>query len=614
MQIKSPHLSVHLAGSLVISSVVFGLVLTNDIPVAHAYDTPVLIGVPTSCSLGSGGGFYSASPVNGTSTVIIGNDITSSCNDASDYAIYAIGYSGDSYFNYNTDLITNLGNNYNIKTDGTGTYGSSWKMQLTAVSNATIEGSYGTTYQNIPSTYAKVASFNTGTAASIITPSYQINISTSQPAGTYNGKVKYTLVHPANEVPIQPITTASGKICYYANTAMTEGTMGCQEVSSSDTTAKLFASNFSRTGYGFAGWSDAYDYETNTNAHFYGPNETISFTAGQYTGDNPGLSLYAIWIPSAGSFQSASNTTTVCSSLTAASVNGTRTLDSVSALTDTRDNQTYAIAKLADGNCWMIENLRLDNTAELTTLNTNNPLNDGTNVTLKHNYTDTGTYNTLSATSSVAYNANTAPDGWCSTDSAACDDQSRLRTDNTANRVSYASGATMSTSANLYSYGNYYNWYSATAGRGTYGFSTNNNSTAGDLCPTNWRLPKGGNKTRIVSNDDNEFWNLVVDALNGGTNPANYTSNVTPYYTGSTEAGPVDALIRTWPNNFIHSGNVNGASLSSRGSYGGYWLSTAYSSGYAYAIGFGGVNVYPGTGRDHKFGGWPIRCLVSPSV
>ncbi|MBR3122383.1 hypothetical protein IKF28_03000, partial [Candidatus Saccharibacteria bacterium] len=291
-----------------------------------------------------------------------------------------------------------------------------------------------------------------------------------------------------------------------------------------------------------------------------------------------------------------------------------RTLASVSALTDTRDNQTYAIAKLADGNCWMIENLRLDNTAQLTTLNTNNSLNDGTNVTLKHNYTDTETYNTLSATSNVAYNADTAPDGWCSANSAACDDQSRLRTDNTANRVSYASGATMSTGANLYSYGNYYNWYSATAGRGTYSFSTNNNSTAGDLCPTNWRLPKGGNKTRIESNDDNEFWNLVVDSLNGGTNPANYASQTQPYYTGSAEAGPVDALIRTWPNNFVHSGYVNGASLNGCGSNGYYWSSAANSSSRAYYLFFYSTTVSPGTYNGYKYYGGTIRCMVSPSA
>ena len=32
----------------------------------------------------------------------------------------------------------------------------------------------------------------------------------------------------------------------------------------------------------------------------------------------------------------------------------------VKALKDQRDNNVYTVAKLADGNCWMIENLRLD--------------------------------------------------------------------------------------------------------------------------------------------------------------------------------------------------------------------------------------------------------------
>ena len=171
-----------------------------------------------------------------------------------------------------------------------------------------------------------------------------------------------------------------------------------------------------------------------------------------------------------------------------------------------------------------------------------------------------------------------------------------------------------SASENLYSYGNYYNWYSATAGRGTYSFSTNNNSAAGDLCPTNWRLPKSGNKARIESNDDNDFWNLVVDTLNGGTNPANYASSRTPFYTGLAEAAPIDALIRTWPNNFIHSGVVYGASFNDRGSYGCYWSSTAYSSYNAYLLGFYRGTVYPGTDYVNKYSGTPIRCLMSSGV
>ncbi len=332
------------------------------------------------------------------------------------------------------------------------------------------------------------------------------------------------------------------------------------------------------------------------------------------------MSLYAVWVKSEGNFQDSNKTASVCNNLTQASVSGTRTLSSISALTDTRDNQTYAIAKLADGNCWMIENLRLADTHQegvntvpttLTTLNTNNPLNDNdlTNptVTLKHNYSDTETYNTLFATSKSSTS-------WCTADSAACDDQSRIRTDNTASRATYTSGQTMSTDANLYSYGNYYNWYSATAGRGTYAFGTNNDSAAGDLCPANWRLPKGGNKTRIESDDDNDFWNLVVDALNSGVVPAKYASSNYPNYYGAEEAGPVDALTRTWPNNFVHSSYVYGASITNRGLNGHYWSSTANSAYNAYVLYFVGSSVNLGTSSSNKHSGLTIRCVVSPSA
>ena len=620
------------------------------LPNTSADDSSVVtttITVPVSCSMiGTVVSQHTAEIPNGIDSR--GNDyypdgigsttLKAYCNDNEGFSIYAVGYSDDTIGNtYLRDAT--LGASADIQTSTTFSgANSAWAMKIGVTTGnypAIVAGSTGdsekqsgdtdySTWAVVPSTYTRVAYRNSATdvnnnniasaEGSSVTTTYAAYISTTQNSGTYVGKVKYTLVHPASEQPVQPQTANPSCINYFANASTAEGTMGCQSISASATTAKLYASNFSREGYGFAGWSDAYDYATNNNANFYGPNEDITFTAGQYTSPNNGLSLYAVWVKSQGTFQDASKTATICNGLTQASTSGTRTLASVSALTDTRDNQTYAIAKLADGKCWMIENLRLDNTATLTLANTNNPLNDGTDVTLKHNYTDTQTYNTLSATSSVAYDETNAPDGWCTTDSAACDDQSRLRTDNTANRVSYAQNANMSTVANLYSYGNYYNWYSATAGRGTYGFSTNNNSTAGDLCPAGWKLPQGGDKTRIESNDDNDFWNLVVDALNGGTNPANYASSITPYYYGSAEAGPVYALIRTWPNNFLHSGYVNGASLSSRGSYGGYWSSTAGSSSNAYGLYFISTNVRSGTYNNYIYYGRSIRCISSPSA
>ena len=530
------------------------------------------------------------------------------CNDAGGYAIYAVGNANNEYGN--NKLLANVGGSLNSTYDivtGTATSGSTsnWAMKVSAVSGTyapTIQNSFGS-YHDVPTTYTKVAQLNSmtdATTGSSVSTTYAAYVKSDQPAGNYNGKVKYTMVHPTTETPPSPQTCPSNKICYFANGSRVEGTMGQQSITSSDTTATLLASNFSRAGYGFAGWSTTFDYSDDTG--FLGPQETITFAARQYTGSNPGLSLYARWIKSAGSLQG----WTGCSNLQSGAV---------TALTDQRDNETYAVAKLADGNCWMIENLRLadkdsnNNDVILSSTNTNNPSLPLTNI-----YDTSSTSNHLSPTSSIAYAADTAPEGWCNTDSADCDDQSRIRTDNTANRATYTSGQTVSSqNANLYSYGNYYNWYSATAGNGTYSFNTNNNSVGGDLCPTGWRLPKGGDKTRITSNNDNEFWNLIVTGLNGGTLPANYDSSTTPYYNGSTEAGPIDKALRTYPNNFLYSGYITNASLTNRGSYGFYWSSTASYSTYAHSLYFFSTRVGPGTTRSIKYGGSAVRCIAPSS-
>ena len=383
-------------------------------------------------------------------------------------------------------------------------------------------------------------------------------------------------------------------ICFGANANNTEGTMGKQTVAAGATETTLYPSNYSRTGYGFAGWSDAADWSSNQNAHFYGPIEDITFAAGQYS--TAGLSLYAVWIESAGNLQGWNG----CSSLTPAVYSNegdsdeytwsiTANLDSITALTDTRDNQTYAVARLSDGKCWMIENLRLDNVATLTLVNTNNPLNDGTNITLKHNYTDTTTYNTLSPTSSVAYDENTAPEGWCTTSSAACIDQSRLRTDNTANRSTYDSNATMSTNVNLYSYGNYYNWYSATAGRGTYSTGTNE-TTVGDLCPTSWHLPSAGSLS--------DFYSLV-NSLGFSAKP-------------TTDTFYKSKRIRHFPNNFVYSGEANGASLLSRGSGFSYWSSVSSTNDLAKHMYYSSSGFYPDYSSS-KYQGQAVRCVINPT-
>ena len=559
--------------------------------------TPVDITVPVSCSLSAGGGSYNVTIANGTSDTVVANNITTSCNDTSGYAIYAIGFSNNKYASdasgNNNDMISSQNSSYNIQTNGTGT-NSNWKMKLESITNASIENSF-TSYQNIPATYTKVASYNTIVTTSTIKPTYQIYVGPDQQAGTYTGKVKYTLVHPSTEVPLQPQTTTAGQICYYPNGSNVVGSMGCQTVSTSATSATLLASNFSREGYGFAGWSTTFDYSDSTG--FYGPQEYITFDAGTYTGSNPGLSLYARWIKSAGNLQS----WTGCSSLATGAV---------TALTDQRDNDTYAVAKLADGNCWMIENLRLDNT---NSDNSTGALSQGYASGFVGLADPEAPWNFDTTTANSLYSI----DGSTDVTISGSNPYFRMPRYNNVNTPSSASdrpsnptsnSATNSTSnAGMYSYGNYYTWTAASTD--TSETSTGDYNTK-SICPTGWSIPRGGNKSREATND---FWNYIVTNLNGGVNPANYDSSTQPYYTGSTEGTPVSNALRAYPNNFIYSGYIYSSSVSNRGSYGSCWSSTAVDSIYAHSLYLGSSVVRPGTDYYYKSDGRSVRCFTPSS-
>ena len=574
--------SVILVNALVGITLLSATILSSTITSATAENTDIIdqvnVTVPVSCSM-------EATGMDSHITQLHNNEYNSNvgttnakayCNDVNGFAIYAIGYTDDTDGkNVLTD--SNLASTNDITTGVTtsGDY-SKWAMKLTTPTSPTptyplsIQNNFDS-FHTVPDDYTMVAKRTSATDAgssaigSTFTTTYQIYIGPTQSAGTYEGQVKYVLVHPHDaETPLSPVPCVAGKICYQPNTRTVTGQMG-QQSASDGNSVTLYASNFSRAGYGFVGWNDKYDY-TGT---FYGPNQTITVPNGTTAN---GLSLYAVWVPSVGSMQS--NATTACNGLTQDPNDGTAGLSSVTALTDERDNNTYAIAKLADGKCWMIENLRLDNTPELTASNTHNPSLPLTNI-----YDSSTSSNHLSPTSSVAYDATTAPEGWCTAAYDACDNQSRLRTDNT---ILYTNNTASNYSAfvNVYSYGNYYNWYSATAGHGVYGKS--NSNTAGDICPAGWHLPTG--------NTTGEYYALNTAINNGATD--------------STASNK----LRSYPNSFVYSGIVNGSSVSNRNSYGSYYSSSASSNGSAYYLFLSG-NVLPGTGYYSNFDGETVRCV-----
>ena len=394
----------------------------------------------------------------------------------------------------------------------------------------------------------------------------------------------------------EPQPSTAGCINYFANASDAVGTMGCQSASDGNS-IDLLASNFSRAGYGFAGWSDSFDYVTNPSAHFYGPQETITVPTGTTAN---GLSLYAVWIESEGSIQDQSKVASVCNSLTTAPTDGTANLSSVSALTDQRDNNTYAIAKLADGNCWMIENLRLESTAghnsdgtlaqgygTSATYGNFGGLADAENSGFTDNYTANSLYysGTQEGTASIDIGASNLP-------------AYRMPRYNNTNTSTRASSPT-NNSGNMYSYGNYYTWHAAMANTIYY-----NSPTATDadgktsetvntsLCPTGWRLPYGGdtdNGTTIGG-----FYNL------------NYKINNDSNVTDSTAS----LKLRSFPNNFLYSGYFLTSSARSRGSFGFYWSSTAYYNYTSYVLHLYSSSVYPGTNNLNIYNGHSIRCTV----
>lgn len=233
----------------------------------------------------------------------------------------------------------------------------------------------------------------------------------------------------------------------------------------------------------------------------------------------------------------------------------------------------------------MIENLRLDNTAELTAANTNNSALPLIN-------TDGTTSNHLSPSTDPTQTA------WCTNYNAVCMDKSMLAANNI---ISFTSNIASSydITSNVYSYGNYYNWYSATAGNGTYSIA-DNQSVTGSICPSGWKLPTGGNVSNKANSD---FWKLSVDAI--GAEPSN--SN---YYEGAE--GTTDSkAMRAYPNIFICSGDVGGSSLDNRDLYGNYWASTATSMYYTYDFVLNDDYVYPGSIFSIKNFGISARCLAN---
>ena len=266
----------------------------------------------------------------------------------------------------------------------------------------------------------------------------------------------------------------------------------------------------------------------------------------------------------------------------------------VARLTDARDQKQYWVTKLADGNCWMTQNLDLDLSTNkaLTSADsdvtsswtpTNDTLTDGTVTPSTSDYEaiyswDLGNYILTTPTAGKDCGISGKSDyGDCTSVGFRDVTDMTPMTDGTTNEA--ISGNTYNAH---YHVGNQYTRNAATAGTG--GSNVVNTNATDSICPKGWHLPTSNNQ-----NNGSFYYLLNQYGLTSSDSSGNYNIAQSPLY-------------------FVRSGAVYSGSLKLAGSFGYYWSSTTDSGG-AYALFFGTGNVYPSDYGSHYFG-LSVRCLA----
>ena len=278
---------------------------------------------------------------------------------------------------------------------------------------------------------------------------------------------------------------------------------------------------------------------------------------------------------------------------------GAETVVPTATLRDTRDDKTYKVAKLADGKCWMVQNLDLqvEDIKEGVTLSSENTDNPAANFALLASQITVTDDNRQW----YAYDDETGELLPSSVDTAHVYD---LAGDETEYRYcldyrGYCAEYGDVIPSELL--GNLYNWYSATAGTGTYSTGSTEQGpfeATGSICPAGWRLPKGRAGTTQTATT-NEYGQLL------------YAASVTTSLTGGSYSDTGFFNIRVSPLYLVRGGEIFYDSLNGIGQGRGYyWSSTVYDANETYFMDFSSRFVYPANSYGSRYKGGSVRCLI----
>ncbi|MBR3256429.1 InlB B-repeat-containing protein [Candidatus Saccharibacteria bacterium] len=490
-----------------------------------------------------------------------------------------------------------------------------WSSALTI--NFNSNGGSGTmTSQLIPENTSKALKSNSFTAPS---GNYFIGWMTEESRATntvvYANGATYTTsatVTPGDSITLYAKWGPRYTIIYNGNNAtggsmISSGTELKHTSINEGANVKLYAPNYYKINYGFVGWSPVSNTTVGGSAPIYGPNESIIAPDyslyGQEISGTKTITLYAIWLEADSNETMQTFSYGDCQAMPQATYNSTTgkitaPAGSVIALRDQRDGNVYTIARLADGNCWMTENLRLE--AE-NTVGNNQYDSSVTNQSLSQGYG--GVFTGLDASENANFSLTTTatPNNiYNSTNitgsSYTGDRFPRYNNNNTKTSLTASYNGTVSSGTyySWYSYGNYYTWAAAMANTTYYSSATGTSgseSAGTSICPTNWTLPTGGSTAKGFG---------ILSQSYGGTG-GNQTS------TGF--GGIMSNRFRSFPNNFLYSGIFDGSSPSNRGTYGYYWSRSASDGRNSYSLYLYSTTLSP-IANDPKNDGFSVRCLV----